>query len=67
MNYIGSTPIFSSIGQKVWPIEIPQFLTRKLKHHPSSELGALEVEFRPLSIGTQARIGKNNLELQMND
>jgi hypothetical protein len=42
--------IFSSIGQKVWPREIPQFLARKLKHHPSSELGALEVEFEPLPV-----------------
>jgi hypothetical protein len=35
----------------VWPIEIPQVLARKLKHHPSSELGALEVEFEPLPMG----------------
>jgi hypothetical protein len=42
---------FSSIGQKVWPREIPQFSARKLKHHPGSELGALEVEFGPLSMG----------------
>jgi hypothetical protein len=35
----------------VWPIEIPQFLARKLKHHPGSELCALEVEFRPLLMG----------------
>jgi hypothetical protein len=48
---IGSTPIFSSIGQKVWPIEIPQFSARNLKHHPDSELGALEVEFVPLPLG----------------
>jgi hypothetical protein len=27
------------------------FLERNLKHHPDSELGALEVEFRPLPIG----------------
>jgi hypothetical protein len=42
---------FSSIGQKVWAIEIPQFLARKLKHHPGSELGALEAEFGPLPVG----------------
>jgi hypothetical protein len=35
----------------VWPIEIPQFLTQKLKHHPSSELGVLEAEFGPLPVG----------------
>jgi hypothetical protein len=35
----------------MWPIEIPQFSTQNLKHHPSSELGALEVEFVPLPVG----------------
>jgi hypothetical protein len=35
----------------VWPIEIPQFLARKLKHHSSAELGALEAEFGPLPVG----------------
>jgi hypothetical protein len=35
----------------VWPIKIPQFLARNLKHHPGSELGALEVEFGPLPVG----------------
>jgi hypothetical protein len=35
----------------VWPIEIAQFLARKLKHHPGSELGALEVQFGPLPVG----------------
>jgi hypothetical protein len=35
----------------VWPIEIPQFLARKLKHHSSCELGALEVKFGPLPVG----------------
>jgi hypothetical protein len=35
----------------VWRIEIPQFLARNLKHHPGSELGALEVEFGPLPVG----------------
>jgi hypothetical protein len=35
----------------VWHIEIPQFLAQNLKHHPGSELGALEVEFEPLSMG----------------
>jgi hypothetical protein len=39
------------MGQKVWPRDIPQFSARKLKHHPGSELGALEVEFGPLSMG----------------
>jgi hypothetical protein len=29
----------------MWPREIPQFSARNLKHHPGSELGALEVEF----------------------
>jgi hypothetical protein len=51
MTQIGSTPIFSSIGHKVWPIEIPQFSAQKLKHHPGSELGALEVEFGHLPLG----------------
>jgi hypothetical protein len=41
-------PIFSSIGQMVWPIEIPQFLAQNLHHHPDSMLGATEVEFGPL-------------------
>jgi hypothetical protein len=35
----------------VWPREIPQFSTQNLKHHPGSELGVLEVEFRPLPVG----------------
>jgi hypothetical protein len=35
----------------MWPIEIPQFSTQNLKHHHSSELGALEVEFVPLPVG----------------
>jgi hypothetical protein len=35
----------------VWPIEIPQFIAQNLKHHPGSELGALEVEFGPLPVG----------------
>jgi hypothetical protein len=35
----------------VWPREIPQFSARNLKHHPGSELGALEVEFGPLPMG----------------
>jgi hypothetical protein len=43
--------MFSSIRQKVWPIEVPQFLAQNLKHHPGSELGALEVEFEPLPMG----------------
>jgi hypothetical protein len=43
--------IFSSIGQKVWPREIPQFSARNLKHHLGSELGALEVKFWPLPMG----------------
>jgi hypothetical protein len=33
------------------PIEIPQFSAQNLKHHPSSELGALEVEFGPPPMG----------------
>jgi hypothetical protein len=51
MTYIGSTPIFNPVGQKVWPIEIPQFSARNLKHHPRSELGALEVKFGNLPMG----------------
>jgi hypothetical protein len=35
----------------MWPIEIPQFSARNLKHHPDSELGALEVEVGPLPMG----------------
>jgi hypothetical protein len=35
----------------MWPIEISQFLAQNLKHHPGSELGALEVEFGPLPVG----------------
>jgi hypothetical protein len=35
----------------MWPIEILQFLAQNLKHHPVSELGALEVEFGPLPMG----------------
>jgi hypothetical protein len=34
----------------VWPREIPNFLARNLKHHPGSELDALEVEFGPLPV-----------------
>jgi hypothetical protein len=41
----------------VWPIEIPQFLARNLKHHSDSELGALEVEFGPLPTGKPDWIG----------
>jgi hypothetical protein len=35
----------------VWPIEVPQFLARNLKHHPGSELGASKVKFGPLLMG----------------
>jgi hypothetical protein len=35
----------------MWPIEILQFSARNLKQHLRSELGALEVEFRPLVVG----------------
>jgi hypothetical protein len=35
----------------MWPIEIRQFSVQNLKHHPSSELGALEVKFVPLPVG----------------
>jgi hypothetical protein len=35
----------------MWPIEIPHFLTQKLKYHPGFELGALEAEFGPLPVG----------------
>jgi hypothetical protein len=66
MTLIGSTPIFGSIGQKVWPREISQFSARKLKHHPDSELGALEVELGPLPMGKPTRVrfgGMRNLIL----
>jgi hypothetical protein len=36
----------------MWPVEIPQFPPRNLKHHPGSKLGALEVEFEPLPVGS---------------
>jgi hypothetical protein len=39
----------------VCPIEIPQFLARNSKHHPDSELGALEVEFGHLPMGKPDR------------
>jgi hypothetical protein len=35
----------------VWPIEITQFLAQNLKHHPGSELGALEVKFGTFPVG----------------
>jgi hypothetical protein len=35
----------------VWHIENPQFSAQNLKHHPNSELGVLEVEFGPLTVG----------------
>ena len=41
----------------MWPIEIPQFSARNLKHHPGSELGALEVEFGPLPMGKPDWVG----------
>jgi hypothetical protein len=41
----------------VWPIEIPKLLARNLKHHPGSELGALEVEFGPLPMGKPDWVG----------
>jgi hypothetical protein len=41
----------------VWPIKIPQFLARNLKHHPNSELGDLEVEFGPLPISKPNWVG----------
>jgi hypothetical protein len=53
MTKIGSTPIFNSIGQMVWHIEIPQFLARKLKHHPGSQLGALEAKFGSGLVGCE--------------
>jgi hypothetical protein len=39
------------MGQKVWPIEIIQILARNLKHHPDTELGALQIKFVPLAVG----------------
>jgi hypothetical protein len=47
----------------VWPIEISQFLARNIKHHPGSELGALEVEFGPPLIGRVGFGGMQNLIL----
>jgi hypothetical protein len=41
----------------VWPIKIPQFLARNLKHHPGSELGALEVKFEPLPMSKPDWVG----------
>jgi hypothetical protein len=41
----------------VWPIEISQFLARNLKHHPGSELGAVEVKFGPLPMANLTRVG----------
>jgi hypothetical protein len=41
----------------VWLIEIPQFLAQNLKHHPSSEFGALEVESGPLPVGKPVGFG----------
>jgi hypothetical protein len=49
--------IFSSIGQKVWPTEIPQCLVQKLKHHSVSELGALEAEFGLFPWANRTRVG----------
>jgi hypothetical protein len=49
--------MLSSIGQKVWPIEISQFSAQNLKHHPSSELSALEVEFGHLPVGKPDLVG----------
>jgi hypothetical protein len=37
----------------VWHIEIPQFLAWKLKHHPGSELGALEAKFGSGLVGCE--------------
>jgi hypothetical protein len=47
----------------VWRKEIPQFLARKIKHHPSFELGALEVKFGPLPVGKSDYGGMQNLIL----
>jgi hypothetical protein len=41
----------------VQPIEIPKNLAQNLKHHPGSELGALEVEFEPLPVGKPNWVG----------
>jgi hypothetical protein len=41
----------------VWPIEIPQFLARNVKHHPSLELGALEIKFGALPVGKPDWVG----------
>jgi hypothetical protein len=32
-------------------MEIPHFFAENLKHHPDSELGALQVGFGPLRMG----------------
>jgi hypothetical protein len=39
----------------VWPKEILHFFAWNLKHHPGSELGALEVEFGPLPMKNLTR------------
>jgi hypothetical protein len=44
----------------VWPIEIPQVLARNLKHHPDSELGALEVDFGHLPVGKPDEEGRTD-------
>jgi hypothetical protein len=41
----------------VWPREIPKFSARNLKHHPRSELGALEVEFELPPVGKPEKGG----------
>jgi hypothetical protein len=45
----------------MWPVEIPQFSARNLKHHPGSKLGGLEVEFGHLSVDKPRFGGMQNL------
>jgi hypothetical protein len=41
----------------MWPIEILQFSARNLKHHPGSELGALEANLGLFPWATPTRVG----------
>jgi hypothetical protein len=48
----------------MWPVEIPQFSARNLKHHPGS-LGALEVEFGTLPVGNSIQFQKKGTSIQV--
>jgi hypothetical protein len=47
----------------VWSIEITHFSAQNLKHHPGSELGALEVEFGPLPWANPTKVGLVGCEI----